>query len=177
MSVTLTHTRKRLGRCGGRAGYRARAPRRIRKGNRDEKKRSKNESRRPSFRVPTRDAFDGSPQHDNYYFTPEGGDLYPADLSTRPRDHTRGCKSTGDPGARRAALFFSPRATTLSTLAILSRMPTARQKASSATRTHAHTCTGRRGRASSTARSFNFRRAETPRAFGRSSPSRIDGYR
>ena len=106
MSVTLTHTRKRLGRCGGRAGYRARAPRRIRKGNRDEKKRSKNESRRPSFRVPTRDAFDGSPQHDNYYFTPEGADLYPADLSTRPRDHTRGCKSTGDPGRVARHCFF-----------------------------------------------------------------------
>ena len=108
MSVTHTHTRKRLRRCGGRGGYRARVPpRRIRKGNRDEKKRSKNdESRRPSFRVPTRDAFDGSPQHNDYYFTREGTDLYPADLSTRPRDHTRGCKSNETRGASHGTVFF-----------------------------------------------------------------------
>ena len=98
------------------------------------------------------------------------GPIYIRLTSRRDREtpHAR-LRINGGLGAHRAALFFfSPRARTLSTLAILSRMPTARQKASSATRTHAHTCTGRRGRASSTARSFNFRQAETTRLFGRS---------
>ena len=196
MSVTLTHTRKRLGRCGGRAGYRARAPRRIRKGNRDEKKRSKNESRRPSFRVPT--------QHDDDYFTREGADSYPGRgmhstarrSTTTTTSHARGpihirltsrrdretthavANQRGTRGAARRCFFHRARRRfRLSRYFQGCRRPVKRLRRRHA-HMHTHTRDVRRGRASSTARSFNFRQAETPRAFGRASLNvAIDGYR
>lgn len=100
------------------------------------------------------------------------GPIYIRLTSRRDREtpHTR-LQINGGLGAHRAALFFFTARENAFDSRDTFKDADGPSKASSATRTHAHTCTGRRGRASSTARSFNFRQAETTRLFGRSTPS------
>lgn len=98
------------------------------------------------------------------------GLIYIRLTSRRDREtpHTR-LRINGGLGAHRAALFFfTARENAFDSRDTFKDADGPSEGFVGDTHTHAHTCTGRRGRASSTARSFNFRQAKTTRLFRRS---------